>query len=143
MCHTSSFEENIYRPTDPVTPSTQTVDRTQHVESSKSREETLAGSFMGAASRVHTTTSARPLHVVYTTHIRILRSRISRYPDPEVGNSILLSTLEFAQHLPRANPAHSPIIVKSSSMLLLAEMPVVIRDTLPRVYYVYVTYRQP
>jgi len=74
-----------------------------HVESSKSREETLAGSFMGAASRVHTITNARPLHVVYTTHIRILRSRISRYPDPEVGNLILLSTLEFAQHLSRAS----------------------------------------
>jgi len=60
---------------------------------------------------------------VYIYTIRILRSRISRYPDPEVGNSILLSTLGVCATLAArehiADPAHSPIIVKSSAVLLL------------------------
>jgi len=107
-----------------------------YVESSKSRGETLAGSFMGAVSRVHTTTNAD--HSVYThvcTHDAFAFSALaslSRYLDSEVGNSILLSTLEFAQHLPRANPTFTD----NHEIIDVAKMPVVIRDTSPRVYYV-------
>jgi len=70
-----------------------------YIESSKSREETLAGSFMEpflVYKQPQTPTS--PV-CIYTTHSHSPLSH--RYPDTEVGNSILLSTLEFAQHLPR------------------------------------------